>query len=405
MAAAAQVQFIDNTLIRKSSSSAFATSTSSTECCALASSGHKKFCSPRGLAGNGLEKRSGRLSLSSRSRLNRVGNLTSTARSAAAAAPTRSIHEESLMMDIDSQGLEADTPSLVEQCSDLDWKTLVNDLRSEALSGLESAGLRALSLKALEKLMESWISDQMVDGIESPRVGNVTVEELGWSFEVAARDLHMQAKLQAAQALSEGVDSSFDWEIDVAELHQRILAQGGAEQLVLKPEHRLLQAWANTQGQVARATDQLTHEALASNATHMGDPDVHLLGHVESVATEPQVEVARSSLDSNSNGSARGKSFLALGAAVATGLVVEGSWMMDAVAGELSPEGVEAAARSPSWLVPAVLVFPPLSYFLFNVYRDKVNPYAKLTDWMFGVVAITIVSNIVMMAVWGVRLY
>jgi hypothetical protein len=35
----------------------------------------------------------------------------------------------------------------------------------------------------------------------------------------------------------------------------------------------------------------------------------------------------------------------------------------------------------------------------------QVNPYAKVTDWMFGVVAVVIIANIVMIATLGVRLY
>lgn len=76
----------------------------------------------------------------------------------------------------------------------------------------------------------------------------------------------------------------------------------------------------------------------------------------------------------DSSKSTNGKSLLSLGAAVATSLAVESIWLLDAVADEGGPDVIEAVSRAPSWLVPAVLVFPPLSYFLFNVYRDKVSP-------------------------------
>lgn len=75
-----------------------------------------------------------------------------------------------------------------------------------------------------------------------------------------------------------------------------------------------------------------------------------------------------------------------------------------AIAQETS-ESAEVASRAPGWLVPAVLTFPVLSYGLFNLYRDQVNPYAKVTDWMFGMVALVIVVNLVLIVTLGVRLY
>ncbi|CAM6099764.1 unnamed protein product [Calypogeia fissa] len=393
--------------VRKSASLGLP-SASSSSCCAV----------PVGLSGDGLSsvrRNSSRLcfsatpssaasssSSSPRTILSRrVSRLTSPPRgtpaAAAALVPIQCLEGElPLLKDIDSQDLEAETPSLLQQCSDMDWKKLVDDLRSEALHGLQSSGLRALSLKALEKLMESWIHEGMVDGIERPTAAGKVLDpqEPGWNAEAAASELRMEANLQAAQMLASGVDSTFDWETDVAELHQRILLQGGAEQSLLRPEQRLWSAWGHAQDHIVQTSSKLVEEVLESTSLHAG-----------SIESMPEAEVVGSTSESSSTESRDGKSFLSLSAAVATGLAVEGIWLMDAIADEATPEAVEAASRAPSWLVPAVLIFPPLSYLVFNVYRDKVNPYAKVTDWMFGIVALTIVSNIIMMAVWGVRLY
>jgi hypothetical protein len=56
-----------------------------------------------------------------------------------------------------------------------------------------------------------------------------------------------------------------------------------------------------------------------------------------------------------------------------------GGRVMDAVAADgpislkLMPESIEAATRVPGWLGPSVLAFPVVSYFLFNIYREKVS--------------------------------
>lgn len=68
-------------------------------------------------------------------------------------------------------------------------------------------------------------------------------------------------------------------------------------------------------------------------------------------------------------------------------------------------ESLQAASRQPQWLVPAVLSFPVISYAIFTVYRDKVNPSANVSDWMLGLAAMVIVANIVTIVTLGVRLY
>jgi hypothetical protein len=137
-------------------------------------------------------------SSSSRQNVGRVARLTSPPRSTAALAPeVENLEGSYSVKDIDTpEDLEAETASLVHECSDLDWKKLVDDLRSEALHGLQSSGLRALSLKALEKLMDSWLHDQMADGIEIPMAEMIPTEEAGWSLEAATCELRTQANLQ-----------------------------------------------------------------------------------------------------------------------------------------------------------------------------------------------------------------
>ncbi|KAG6553456.1 hypothetical protein Mapa_004368 [Marchantia paleacea] len=112
-------------------------------------------------------------------------------------------------------------------------------------------------------------------------------------------------------------------------------------------------------------------------------------------------------------GSGRGRTWVSTGAAAAfvTSLSLQGAVMLHAMASEAKNSAVNsdtlerAASRAPEWLAPAIFAFPVVSYFLFGIYRDQVNPNAKITDWLFGLVALGIVANIVMQVTWGVRLY
>eukprot|EP00249_Psilotum_nudum_P005165 c18629_g1_i1 orf=202-936(+) len=72
---------------------------------------------------------------------------------------------------------------------------------------------------------------------------------------------------------------------------------------------------------------------------------------------------------------------------------------------ELSQSTGAGLASAPGWLAPTVLAFPLASYIIFNIYRDKMNPYAKVTDWMFGVAVVAIVANLILISTIGVRLY
>jgi len=77
-----------------------------------------------------------------------------------------------------------------------------------------------------------------------------------------------------------------------------------------------------------------------------------------------------------------------------------------ATAAEDSATITEAATKTaPEWVAPFVLAVPVASYILFFFYRSKVNPYAKLTDWVFGLVAMAILGNLILIATVGVRLY
>lgn len=109
---------------------------------------------------------------------------------------------------------------------------------------------------------------------------------------------------------------------------------------------------------------------------------------------------------SMSNGN--GDRWFAAGITLVTAALTQCSFHFSAFAAEegiQNPEAAEAASRAPAWLTPALLAFPVVSYAIFNVYRDQVNPYAKVTDWMFGVVAFVIVANLVLISTIGVRLY
>ncbi|BBN15127.1 hypothetical protein MPTK1_6g17270 [Marchantia polymorpha subsp. ruderalis] len=384
----------------------FRASTSSAECC----------CSLRsrlGLAGSGLSQRSRRASRLCVSTPRPKGGRSSRAPPSAAApsAPVAILQEEPLFSSIEAHDLERESPALLAQCADMDWRRLVDELHSQALHSLESAGPKALHLRKLEKEMNSWIHDSMAEDIDVP-LGGPAMEDMGWSYESAAEELRMQANLQAAQHLARGVDTSFDWENEAAELHRRVFTYGGAETPeAMKPEQRLLHAWFQFQGEEVDSSSLLAQEALSSIST-VDAQDWQLLGCEDEEDSVCLLELQKvSSASSDDKSTLRDKSWLGLGAALAASIGLQGASAMDAMGLESvlsiqpNPESAEAASRAPSWLVPTVLAFPVVSYFAFNLYRDKYNPRAKVTDWMFSVVTVVIVANIVLMATLGVRLY
>ncbi|MCO5552947.1 hypothetical protein L7F22_006467 [Adiantum nelumboides] len=103
-----------------------------------------------------------------------------------------------------------------------------------------------------------------------------------------------------------------------------------------------------------------------------------------------------------------GDTWFAAGLALATAALLQVNLHFNAFAVEetaQTTEAAEAASRAPTWLTPALLAFPVVSYALFYVYRSQVNPEAKVTDWMFGVAATVIIANLVLISTIGVRLY
>ncbi|EFJ34442.1 hypothetical protein SELMODRAFT_438825 [Selaginella moellendorffii] len=76
-----------------------------------------------------------------------------------------------------------------------------------------------------------------------------------------------------------------------------------------------------------------------------------------------------------------------------------------AMADEFQSQAQAAQDKIPSWLPTAVLGAPVAAYLIFSVYRDQVNPQAKLTDFFFALAAMFIVGNLITSATLGVRLY
>ena len=66
---------------------------------------------------------------------------------------------------------------------------------------------------------------------------------------------------------------------------------------------------------------------------------------------------------------------------------------------------VKAAAKGVSVGEIVLLSAPLLLYALFNVYRDKINPKASISDFLFLLVALVIVGNVFSILVLKVRLY
>jgi len=65
--------------------------------------------------------------------------------------------------------------------------------------------------------------------------------------------------LQAAQELTETVDSTFDWETAAAELHKHVQSMGDSP---LQSEKRLWPLWLSASEDMAQAADHLHKEAF-----------------------------------------------------------------------------------------------------------------------------------------------
>lgn len=63
------------------------------------------------------------------------------------------------------------------------------------------------------------------------------------------------------------------------------------------------------------------------------------------------------------------------------------------------------AAPSPTWLSYVVVLTPIILYGIFNLYRDRVNPRAKFSDFLFIVAGVAVVANLVSIIGFKVRLF
>eukprot|EP00252_Welwitschia_mirabilis_P009843 TRINITY_DN2271_c0_g1_i1.p1 TRINITY_DN2271_c0_g1~~TRINITY_DN2271_c0_g1_i1.p1 ORF type:complete len:153 (+),score=5.92 TRINITY_DN2271_c0_g1_i1:140-598(+) len=61
--------------------------------------------------------------------------------------------------------------------------------------------------------------------------------------------------------------------------------------------------------------------------------------------------------------------------------------------------------QAPEWLGPAILSLPLVSYVIFSVYRDKVNPRVKISDWLLLLAAVVIAANVISILTLRVRIY
>jgi len=288
---------------------------------------------------------------------------------------------------IDMERLVAEAPSLLALSSDFDWQKSVSELRKEALGSLSARDERDIVLKQLGDVMDKWLHDAMLESVLQPAmVAGVQTPQEELRVRIRVEELRSQATLQAVEELAHGVDQNFDWETEVAELRRTL-----GRQQHLQYEQQLWQSWETAHAGMAEEANRLHDEAF--KAQHLNkQPNVAV------IPSESNEEFARVSSASDLN-------WWTLGVALA-GIV--GGRAKDAIAADVPiPEAIaeEVAKAAPTWVAPLVLAFPVASYFLFTVYREKVNPYAKVTDWMFGLVAMAIVGNIVLIKTIGVRLY
>ncbi|KAJ7517195.1 hypothetical protein O6H91_21G014000 [Diphasiastrum complanatum] len=250
-------------------------------------------------------------------------------------------------------------PSSLAQCKDLEWERLVDDLRKEAVS----------TLNADE-------SDNELSRKGGTDSGNWDVEKctdrmLEWDTASAVEQLRGQVSFLVAQELVRMKNGALD----------------NDNTAILSIQYQILSTCSHLNEQ---ASQFLADDAVGS-AQNLDGAGPH-------VRKELQMQETRSP---------------SLSSTVAAVFLIQGAAVMDAFAAEagnptqLDPvsQSLEAAITTPAWLIPAILACPVISYLLFNVYRDQVNPYAKISDWLFGVVVLVIIGNIITMATLGVRLY
>jgi len=284
----------------------------------------------------------------------------------------------------------AETPSLLALSSDLNWQQSVSELREEALGGLSARGEGEMAFARLSAFIDGWLHDRLLASVLQPslllQARQDPQEELG--VRIRVEELRWQAVLQATEELASGVDSSFDWESEVAELRQCLVNQERFER-----EQKLWSSWESSRQGMDKDAESLHDEALKS--LH-ADGSYLTLFPDESRETEPVEEEKSVGKALEISGT-----WWTLGILATAGLF--GASSLDAIAADESL--TSAVTEAPNWIAPSVLAFPVVSYLLFTLYRNNVNPYAKLTDWVFGLVAMAILGNIVLIATVGVRLY
>ncbi|KAK9833987.1 hypothetical protein WJX81_000967 [Elliptochloris bilobata] len=78
---------------------------------------------------------------------------------------------------------------------------------------------------------------------------------------------------------------------------------------------------------------------------------------------------------------------------------------LPAAADEAPAAVAQSGGGSVNLVEVVILAAPLLLYGVFNLYRDKVNPAFKLTDFIFILAAIVIVLNILSILVFKVRIF
>lgn len=74
----------------------------------------------------------------------------------------------------------------------------------------------------------------------------------------------------------------------------------------------------------------------------------------------------------------------------------------------LAEEPIQASAIEPRSANPAeyvILALPIIIYGIFSLYRAKVNPRVKVSDFLFILAAVVIVANILSIAIFKKRIF
>lgn len=179
-------------------------------------------------------------------------------------------------MEMDNLMAE-DTPArLLALCSDLDWQESSRQLREEALGSLQKLGGGGgegyMRLRKLESSMQQWLHDNIWEVLllqpSPPAAAAATALDEDCLLH-CVENLRFQAHLQAAQELTETVDSTFDWETAAAELHKHVQSMGDSP---LQSEKRLWPLWLSASEDMAQAADHLHKEAFDNHHLQENNP-------------------------------------------------------------------------------------------------------------------------------------